>query len=882
MNVHWRTPSLIVNDSRGLPVRQVAYLRSFAEQTNEPAIALVTRQTYDHAARLIEQRDPRLPHPNITTVYDLNAKPLKIDSADLGRRVDLLSLAGQTIERWEGRGSHWRSTFDNQLRVLSVENTTQPDLETCTYADGMAQTSHNLRGRLIEIQDQSGSLHYNGFSLSGDVLEETRTFADGQAFSTRYVYGPQGRVLERHDAGGHRQRSRYNLAGQLLATHLQINGQAAWQPVLQYARYNAAGQITQQLAGNDVLTQWHYDAADGRLRRHCSGRASQPFFQDFAYEYDRCGNITRIVDHTFTLRHVANQRINGDRTFVYDSLYRPVSATGHDAAPAPDIPGLPRWNATPELRQYVQTYTYDHGNNLIKLQHVREGASHTQEMFIDPASNRGVRWKAGDPVPDIASLFDAHGNLLQLQPGCPVHWNARDQLTRVTLVKRDDGPDDEEIYRYSQGTRVYKRHDTHTATLSHFQEVRYLPGLEVRTRDTGETLHVITLEGGFANVRCLHWTAGKPAGIDDNQIRYTLDDHLGSCLMELDQQARIISCEGHYTFGGTAWFVGSSAIEVSYKTVRYSGKEMDASGLYYYGARYYAPSLQRWVQPDPMGSVDGLNLYCMTGNNPINFFDKQGTTKTESTALAMGMNPEEKKPPPLVVNPAENPPGKLPPRGPWKEQAKDAAVWLANSKIGLALLPTGSSSPATGAIVTTMVASVSQILIHSMYFNPGWSAPGTWDPATGGDLPPKEVTQDAFRVFNQINVAMTAGATLLGAALGPLVGGYVDELRGTAALKNKAKKEEKSGKRLDKINDLIAEQRLLDEVPTRVLNSLHEQVLEVEEATGITWDSMESLEKITRLRSRTSADAVSTQTYEHEVSFDRQEPMRAGIKRRRR
>jgi insecticidal toxin complex protein TccC len=73
-----------------------------------------------------------------------------------------------------------------------------------------------------------------------------------------------------------------------------------------------------------------------------------------------------------------------------------------------------------------------------------------------------------------------------------------------------------------------------------------------------------------------------------------------------------------------------SATTVSYKFIRYSGKEMDVSGLYYYGARYYAPWLQRWVNADPAGAVDGLNLYGFVGNNPLRYFDDGGTTKTPS------------------------------------------------------------------------------------------------------------------------------------------------------------------------------------------------------------------------------------------------------------
>jgi insecticidal toxin complex protein TccC len=242
-----------------------------------------------------------------------------------------------------------------------------------------------------------------------------------------------------------------------------------------------------------------------------------------------------------------------------------------------------------------------------------------------------VRWKPGDAEPVFGDHFDPHGNQLNRQPGTlPLEWNSRDQLAKVTLLKHSNGlPDDEEIYRYSQGERVYKSSLTHTSTITHRREVRYLPGLEIHDRSDGQQLHVIVLPGA----RCLHWVSGQPAGIEADQLRYSLDDHLGSCALELDRRAGVISQEFYYAFGGTAWWATRSALEASYKTIRYSGKEMDASGLYYYGARYYAPWLQRWISADPAGDVDGLNLYAFVGNNPLGFIDVTGTSKTAAERL---------------------------------------------------------------------------------------------------------------------------------------------------------------------------------------------------------------------------------------------------------
>jgi RHS repeat-associated protein len=43
-----------------------------------------------------------------------------------------------------------------------------------------------------------------------------------------------------------------------------------------------------------------------------------------------------------------------------------------------------------------------------------------------------------------------------------------------------------------------------------------------------------------------------------------------------------------------------------------------ASGVYYYGYRYYSPELGRWINRDPIGERGGLNVYGFARNRAIN------------------------------------------------------------------------------------------------------------------------------------------------------------------------------------------------------------------------------------------------------------------------
>jgi RHS repeat-associated protein len=119
--------------------------------------------------------------------------------------------------------------------------------------------------------------------------------------------------------------------------------------------------------------------------------------------------------------------------------------------------------------------------------------------------------------------------------------------------------------------------------------------------------------------------AGKKPQESPEGTHYQMGNHLDSASIEVNENGELITYEEYYPYGGTSLVAGRSEREVREKEYRYSGKERDShTGLYYYGARYYAPWLGRWLNPDPAGPVDGMNLYFFVGNNPIRNVDPTG------------------------------------------------------------------------------------------------------------------------------------------------------------------------------------------------------------------------------------------------------------------
>ena len=649
--MHTNTPQLAVSDSRGLPVRSVQFYRG---ADGQPVEARVTQHYFDKAGRLIASRDPRFSSRlkdgvcapvNLMQIVSLSGALLLSNSVDSGWRVSLNGEAGQLVDSCDGRDNPRQIEYDRLLRPLAI-NESGRMTERFTYG-GPATAEHNQCNQLIRHDDTAGSRLLLDYGLSGRALSEKRYFLQSPdspdwplaepdrdallepvGLQTRWAFNAQGEALAQTDANGNVHRFSHGVAGQLHAVELTLANTAQPQTLVSAIHYDAFNQVEQETAGNGVVSRYLYDQQDGRLIELSALSADGSVLQKLKYSHDPVGNILLVNDASQPDRYCDNQLIEPISHYRYDTLYQLIEASGREvrngASHGPALPGLQPLPALDpcQVSNYKQNYSYDAAGNLLQMRH--EGAHNfTRNMHVAPDSNRSLPEDDGDV--DFATSFDANGNLLQLVRGQVMGWDARNQLQHITTVQREDGSNDDERYVYDgQGQRCRKISTAQASGRTLINEVRYLPGLEIRTTADGEILHVITAQAGRTSVRVLHWEAGKPGAIANDQVRYSLGDHLGSSTLELDQQGGLISQESYYPFGGTAWWAARSAVVAKYKTVRYSGKERDVSGLYYYGFRYYAPWLQRWINPDISGEDTDLNRYKMLKNNPLNHVDLKG------------------------------------------------------------------------------------------------------------------------------------------------------------------------------------------------------------------------------------------------------------------
>ena len=663
--LHKKTPSVTVLSNRGQAVRDIVYHRH--PDTPDNTDERITRHQFDARGFLQQSADPRMQASGLSNfryVTSLSGQVLRTESADAGISLTLNDAAGRlmisisqicTDKGQDNCSKAVTQTFryegaDSAGRPLSITEQTAGQkaevTERFVYAgNSEAEKAKNLAGICTHHYDPAGLMQTDSIALTGVPLSVTRqllkdadnpdiavnwpesnpeSLLSAEKYTTQTTADATGAVLNTTDAAGHQQKVTYDIAGLLSTSRVTVKG-GAEKIIIKSVTYSAAGQKLREEHGNGVVTTYTYEAQTQRL---IAVKTEYPvrkkIFQDLRYEYDPVGNVLCVTNDAEETRFWHNQKVVPENRYTYDTLYQLVSATGREMANAgqqsgslPDISLFDKASYT----NYTRNYVYDRAGNMTQIRHSAPATNnnYTTDITVSQRSNRAVLKTLADTPEKAEALFTPGGQQTQLQPGQALSWTARGELKQVTPVVRNGAAGDRESYRYDAGSqRILKTAVQKTGNSTQTQQVIYLPGLELRS---GKENYQVICAGvaGRAQVRLLHWPDGKK----DHQ-RFSYDNLIGSSGLETDGDGNLLSQEEYYPFGGTAVLVAGADSGIDYKTHRYSGKERDATGLYYYGYRYYQPWAGRWLSSDPAGTVDGLNLFRMVRNNPVTLRDDDG------------------------------------------------------------------------------------------------------------------------------------------------------------------------------------------------------------------------------------------------------------------
>ena len=677
---HYNTPSVTILDSLAREFMALQY-------KEEGGAPLITHTTFDIQGNPLTITDPRQYAANQSRLepdrlynfqyrYDLAGNKLHTQSIDAGENWGLLNVLGNPVHGWNARGFHSRTSYDALQRPVQMVvdgNSMNQIVQRMEYGDLEPDAlAKNLKGQVIRHYDEAGLVENLLFDIGGQPLQSQRTLRtayktevnwndiaattmEEETFTVTMEYDALGRVVQATQPDGSISQPKYHPSGWLEKVEVQLKEETDFTTFVESIEYNAKGQRTKIIYGNGVHTRYVYEETTFRLvnlkstRQESNGGITE--LQDISYVYDPVGNIVKITDNSHEKVFTANQQVDAESAFIYDALYQLKEATGreHLALSKTDYQQqsdtykashFAHINDSNQLRNYTRQYSYDDAGNLVQLKHIGEN-SFTRDITVSDSSNRAITDGMDQTLP-VESYFDAAGNMTQLEHLQGIEWNYRNNIASVTIIERDS-ENDSEFYIYdASGQRVRKVKETFNSSgeLLWKEEKIYLGGLEYRRKYQGanetlqedrSALHVMDDQKRIAIV--YYWATSNDSSVtvEENKIHYQLGNHLGSASLELSADGQLISYEEYFPFGGTAFTAGSNATEVALKEYRYTGKERDdATGLYYYGARYYASWMGRWLNPDPAGTVDGLNVFRYVQNNPILNIDLNGEATSHS------------------------------------------------------------------------------------------------------------------------------------------------------------------------------------------------------------------------------------------------------------
>lgn len=430
---------------------------------------------------------------------------------------------------------------------------------------------------------------------------------------------------------------------------------------LKKAVYDAKGQRLRVRNGNNVTTDYTYDPLTYRLteiKTYLIDNETSPI-QHLQYEYDAVGNIVKKKNLKQPGTYYAGTWTSSDSLFDYDPMYRLVEAKGREHLgqtaltefdsdnqyfhQSYDVNDPLAWT------EFNEQYSYDKVGNILQLKHrsqEEEGARFTRNYLYAETNNQLLDIAFGTTPSGSTFGYDAQGNCTQMPSLPTMGWDVLGRMDR-SAKQVSSGLPETTWYQYDlQGNRVRKitTHEisgTWVGTMPTLYRKNcrsYLGDWELyRTYNGGGSvnkevfsLHISDEMGRFALIESEGTTV---------RTRYQHTDHLGSSHLETDDSGVVISYEEYHPFGTTAYQATLSSLGSAAKRYRYCGKERDEeSGLYYYGARYYASWLGRWITVDPKESerhwANGYN-YCQ--NNPVNRVDPNGAAD-EDLGFRLALN----------------------------------------------------------------------------------------------------------------------------------------------------------------------------------------------------------------------------------------------------
>jgi RHS repeat-associated protein len=520
----------------------------------------------------------------------------------LGRSVNLFADSlGRVRSLSDSLGN--RTVFERDLQDR-VTKTIDPLGRAISQA---FDAESNLTG----VTDPKGNVHQFAFDSRNGTSSETDPL--GQAES--YVYDRKHNLTQKTDRKGQVTRYTYDALDRLTTTTFADGSTVT----VSYDQGNRPTQIVDSLNGAIALT---YDVL-GRVTQTSTpkGKVNYTYYANglrqsmtvagqptISYTYDNGNRLTRIEQAAGPANNNVAQRIS----FTYDAADRRIQATYAN--------GITRTNSYDNAGQLVGiTYKKADGSPVGDLVYTYDDAGRRTSVSGSLArtalpaalSNASVDAANRLLTADAQSFqYDANGNVVSDGSQRYV-WNARNQLVQIQNASGGVIAS----FTYDALGRRQAKVVNGIARGFVYDGNNIVQELAGATVDNSNPANVKAsyISGGIDEVFVQTSGTGSSA-----RVLIYLSDAVGSTIWLTDDVGNKVAGYAYDPYGNT------SADGTADNPFQYTGRENDGNGLYYYRARYYSPSVGRFISRDPIGLYGGINTYQYVGGNPLSRVDPHG------------------------------------------------------------------------------------------------------------------------------------------------------------------------------------------------------------------------------------------------------------------